>query len=238
MGQWMAMRRLRRSLGGAIPDATVGGPITRRWGTTLLAEMGVTVEITGAPQLEGPGLFACNHMGFLDVLVWLASADCCFLGKQAIRRVPVIGWGADSLGTVWVERDKQRSRMAARNAIARGIMQEKRQLVLFPEGTTSYAGGPWRPGAFATAAEHGFPVQATGLFFDDLERGTWVEQNPLLQLMRLFSSEPITARLHFFEPVQINDPRPDTRQLQDQVHGWLHEQLAQVGYPLALPGPV
>ncbi len=195
---------------------TTGGELSVSWSQELLKELSVELVVSGSPPLEGPGMFVSNHLGLLDVLVWLAATPCCFLAKAAVAKAPLVGPGATYLGTVYVKRGSRGSRKRAREAIAQGV-SEGRRVVVFPAGTTSLDELPWKPGAFEVAAEHGFPVQAACLSFSPLRRCAWLEEPFLEALWRVLEAEPVVAYVHFLPPVQITDVERDVPRLRADV---------------------
>jgi 1-acyl-sn-glycerol-3-phosphate acyltransferase len=199
----------------------VSGQLSITWSQALLSELGVSVYTSGAEALEEPGLLVSNHAGILDILVWLSTTPCCFLAKDVVRHTPMVGEGATRLGTVWLRRDSTDSRSAAREAIARAISEESRRVVVFPEGTTSRGGLPWRYGSFKVAQEQGLWVQAAALRYANPRRTAWVEEFFPAHFWELLAAEREEVELHRFEPVKIRDLSTDVPRIQAQVNAWL-----------------
>ncbi|MGE0706404.1 MAG: lysophospholipid acyltransferase family protein [Planctomycetota bacterium] len=214
-GRYLHLRRRERAHGKVDPDECAA--LARGWARTLLREMGISLEVAGHPTLQEPGLFVCNHVGYLDVLSFLATTECCFLAKRAISFAPIVGPGAGWLGTVWVEREKKSSRQAAREAMVRAVA-EGRRVVVFPEGTTSLEGQRWRRGAFEVARDHGIPVQAAAFSSSHPHRTLWGEESFATNLWSLLGERaPIQVRLEFLAPSRIDDPTRDAERLEQEV---------------------
>ncbi|MBV7336604.1 1-acyl-sn-glycerol-3-phosphate acyltransferase [Chloroflexi bacterium TSY] len=107
------------------------------------------------------GLVVGNHLSYLDPILLAAVLPVRFLAAAGVRRLPLIGWFASALDTVYVDRKNQASRIAARQEIAQQL--EKRTfppLALFPEGSTGPGDRvlPFRRGTFEIAAEEGIAI--------------------------------------------------------------------------------
>jgi 1-acyl-sn-glycerol-3-phosphate acyltransferase len=216
------LRNRRRRLGHI--DSEAGAQAAKVWGGALLRELGVSLDVLGSPPMEEGGIFVTNHVGYIEVLVWLNATRCCFLGKSALSKMPMIGISASWLGTVWVDRTKKTSREAARDAIASAVSQGHR-VVVFPEGTTSLEGLPWRRGVFEVAAEHGLTVQAAAYSLSKPSLAVWTD-DPFPTNFWTLLGEPnqLQARLEFLEPMTIEDPARDALRLEKRVKDIVRRQ--------------
>ncbi len=132
----------------------------RRWvrGARRLVGLDLNV-VRGEPLLEGDRarLIIANHRTPLDVIALLSLFGGHFLANHRVSRAPVIGPGAHRIGTIFVDRSDKKSGAAAIQTM-RKLLERKRTVIVFPEGTT-FVGDevrPFRRGAFAAAA--GLPV--------------------------------------------------------------------------------
>lgn len=107
----------------------------------------------------GPALLVANHRSWLDILAVLARHPCAFVGKREVRAWPVVGRFADALGVVWVDRTRRRDLLRAIPALE-AALRAGRQVLLFPEGTTSPGPGelPFKSALFEAAVRAGVPV--------------------------------------------------------------------------------
>ena len=71
-------------------------------------------EPEAVQRLQGFAFF--NHVSYLDVPAVLALLPVRFLATAGVRRLPLIGWMARAVGTVFVQRGNGASREAARAA--------------------------------------------------------------------------------------------------------------------------
>ena len=109
---------------------------------------------------KGPVILAPNHASFLDPLL---AGDgvrrrCCFLARDTLFRVPVLGSLISAVGTYPLPRESISPRKSLELALK--ILEKGRVLVLFPEGTRSRDGklGNFRKGTAWIAKRSGVPV--------------------------------------------------------------------------------
>ena len=123
------------------------GRVIRRWARRLIDWLGVKLVIEG--QLEdqraqdcgitpdiGGRLLCANHVSVLDIFVLNAIAPSSFIAKAEIARWPVFGRIARAVGTVFIERGNKRALLGVGSKMQQAL-KEGRNLLLFPEGTTS-----------------------------------------------------------------------------------------------------
>ncbi len=141
--------------------------IARTWARLTLGGLrwicGVRWEVTGREHLppEGPALIASMHQSAFDTMIWMLLVPWpCYVLKRELVRIPVFGAMCTATDMIAVDRD------AGANAI-RGllretdrVLQDRRQIVIFPEGTRTAPGqlGELQPGIAAMARHSGLPV--------------------------------------------------------------------------------
>jgi len=96
--------------------------------------LGLKVRPIGQPVSNRPVLFACNHIGYLDIPVLASLIPGSFVAKSEIAGWPLVGWLAKLQRSVFVDR-QVRSTAQQRDAIAERLAA-KDALILFPEGTS------------------------------------------------------------------------------------------------------
>lgn len=116
-------------------------------------------------EAEGGVIVAPNHTSWFDPLVvayilWSSDRPPRFLAKEAVFRVPVVGWIIKSAGQIPVHRatsDASKAIESALAALARGEC-----VVVYPEGTITRDPGLWpmtaKTGAVRTALVSGAPI--------------------------------------------------------------------------------
>lgn len=96
--------------------------------------MHVRVHRQGTPPHGG--LLVSNHLGYLDVVVYGSLIEGTFLSKAEVAQWPLLGPLTRAAGTLFVERGSARSTAAANRRIAE-LLEQERQVLIFPEGTSS-----------------------------------------------------------------------------------------------------
>lgn len=116
---------------------------------------GVTVNDPRRPYVA-----VANHESFADIfLLSHLPWEMKWLSKEAIFRIPVMGWMMRMAGDIPVRRGDRQSRSAAIREI-RDRLHKNVSVMILPEGTRSPDGEllPFRNGAFRMAIEQGLPI--------------------------------------------------------------------------------
>lgn len=101
---------------------------------------GLHLRVIGAPAAGAPGgsrpvVYVSNHSSWVDIPVLGSTLFACFVSKDEIAEWPLISTVARLGRTVFVSRDRARTR-AERDAMQTRLRGGD-SLILFPEGTTS-----------------------------------------------------------------------------------------------------
>jgi len=181
--------------------------------------IGIDVRRTGAPQIDPPALFVCNHASYLDIVVISTLLDASFVAKIEVARWPLFGLLAKLVNTIFV--DRRPSRSGAHRNEMRDRLEAGRSLILFPEGTSSDGNRvlPFNSTFFAIVEEpidgEPIPVQPitlaytryNGLPMSRRERPylTWYGDTEMVgHLWRLLSIGRATVEVRFHPPVTID----------------------------------
>jgi len=130
-----------------------------RLGQWLAGLYGLRVEVNGVP-VEGPVLFAANHISWLDIPVLHSGCAMGFVAKAEIDNWPLFSYIARTGGTIFHQRGNHDS-AADVSLLMEQRLREGRAVTIFPEGGIT-------PGAsirifharmFRAAVETGSPVQ-------------------------------------------------------------------------------
>ncbi|MGH7154610.1 MAG: lysophospholipid acyltransferase family protein [Acetobacteraceae bacterium] len=141
--------------------------IPRFWARSLLAGArvicGIRYTVTGLGFLpaDGPLLIASRHQSTFDTLVWLTLLPrCCYVLKQELTRIPLFGGMIRPAGQIVVDRAAGASALRHLVRDAERAVRERRQIVIFPEGTRGAPGHPLplQPGVAAVATRTRLPV--------------------------------------------------------------------------------
>jgi 1-acyl-sn-glycerol-3-phosphate acyltransferase len=152
---------------GLPPEGTHAAGL-RRWAVGARRILGVDFEVVHgrAQPPERARLVVSNHRTPLDIIPLILMFGGHFLANHKTRKAPVIGGAAELVGTIFVDRDDRRSGANAIRQMKR-YLEEKRTVIVFPEGTTH--GGdevrPFQRGAFLAAKGLDAEIVPVGLAY-------------------------------------------------------------------------
>lgn len=176
----------------------------RVWSVLMLWAFGVKVVLHGPkPQV---GLMMSNHQSYIDIWLIPKYAITVFVAKAEVKKMPLVGWGASAVNTVYVDRSSKESRQRTKNEISERI-RNGRSVIIFPEGTTGDGNGllPLKPGMFFNAAEEGFPIIPTVIYYENPDLAWVGDDNMGAHFYRNFTKWSTTAHIMFGEPMKGTD---------------------------------
>lgn len=192
--------------------------MNRAWSlkTLRLCGLNLVVHNDGA-RLDAGALVVSNHVSWIDIYVINAWRPTPFVSKAEVRRWPLIGWFAEKLDTVFIEREKRSDAKRIMHELA-ARLERGELMCVFPEGTTSdgLALKPFHSNMFQAAVSAGKPVQPICLMYEDAQgRQTtapaYIDDMSLKQsLDALLKGGPITAHVYVGNAIE---PGMDRRQL-------------------------
>lgn len=209
-----------RALGGSHRFCLL---VQQFWSKAMLWSWGVRTVLHGKAP-EG-GLLMANHQSYLDIWMIPKYAISVFVAKAEVRKMPLVGWGASAVNTVYVDRSSTESRKQTRDAIA-DRLRKGRSVVIFPEGTTHFGPEllPLKPGMFYIAAEEGFPIVPVVIYYED-DNLSWVGDESIgANFFRNFGRFSTTAHISFGEPIVVNEPE---KAIED-VKLWIENEIEQL----------
>lgn len=162
------------------------------------------LRIVVAGRRESTPMLVANHLGYLDILVLGAVTPLAFVAKAEVRHWPLLGWLTHIAGTIFLQRDRPRDTVQARQQIEECARQAI-PVVVFPEGTSSDGTTilPFRSALLEPAAQMGWPVQAAHLVYavpGDAAGSTvcwWGRMTLAPHLWRLLGQPVIYATVRF-----------------------------------------
>lgn len=101
----------------------------------LLRIIGFQVRTHGTMSANKPVFFVCNHTSYLDIPVLGALIPASFVAKAEVASWPLFGYMAKLQNTVFIER--RQTRAANQRDQLTHYLSEGRNLILFPEGTST-----------------------------------------------------------------------------------------------------
>ncbi len=134
------------------------------FGDFAAAMVGIDLDVYGEKNLWAarPCVFIFNHQSKADVIILakLIRKDMGGIGKQEIRKIPVLGKVMEMAGTVFIDRADTANAIKAMEPLVEAIRKERRSICIAPEGTRTLSPklGPFKKGAFHLAMQAGVPL--------------------------------------------------------------------------------
>jgi 1-acyl-sn-glycerol-3-phosphate acyltransferase len=139
------------------------------WHKAILAVSGLRVHVIGTRSSVTPTLFASNHSSYWDIVVLGSLIEGSFIAKKEIASWPVVSFLAKLQKTYFVDR-KPRHAQEQLDDLAL-FLQEKRNLILFPEGTSNDGNRvyPFKPTLFRMAEQDDLVIQPVTVVYSLLD---------------------------------------------------------------------
>jgi 1-acyl-sn-glycerol-3-phosphate acyltransferase len=178
------------------------------WALKILDCLAIQMEATGDALRPGPLLLAANHISWIDIVALQAARHCRFVAKADLRTWPLIGWMANTAGTLFLRRESRRDAMNVVRQMADSLATGD-VLAVFPEGTTSDGLSvlPFHANLFQSAVSRNAPVQAVLVTYVDTATGRlshaadFVGAETLLSAVwRTLCTPSLRVRIQFAEP--------------------------------------
>lgn len=137
---------------------------TGLFGDFAAAMVGLELDIYGEKHLWSarPCVFIFNHQSKADVLILakLIRKDMGGVGKQEIKKIPVLGQLMEWAGTVFIDRKNAANAIKAMEPLVDAIKKDGKSICIAPEGTRTLSPklGPFKKGAFHLAVQAGVPI--------------------------------------------------------------------------------
>ena len=194
-----------------LPRLAAGGepqPGMHRWARRLLPALGVDVDIQGHLRPDIP-LWVANHLSWVDSVVLMSLRPMGTIAKGEVTGYPLIGRWAKKSGIHFVDREDATSR-AAVLASFRASLQGGRDMLLFPEGTTTRGEklADFYEGGLRAAFRLGLPAQPLRIS-SPASHYPWTGDETLLPHLQtlLATRTPVTvAAEEPLHPADFNGP--------------------------------
>jgi 1-acyl-sn-glycerol-3-phosphate acyltransferase len=172
--------------------------VARLWARVMLWGLrticGIRLHVSGRNSLSGDAmLIASQHQSAFDTFVWLTLVPrCCYVLKRELLRIPLFGPLLPLSGMIAVDRGAGAAALRGMVRDSERAMRERRQIVIFPEGTRAEPGKilPLQPGVAALAARTGLPVFPV------------VTDSGRCWSRRAFHKRPGTIHIRVLDPIQ------------------------------------
>ena len=167
----------------------------------ILGRVELRTEGLEKTPADGHFLLVCNHICDLDsavILKCFEKKQLCFIGKQEIKKFPIIGPVMHKMMCQFINRENDREALKTILRCIQIIKEDQASVVVFPEGYVSLDGRlrHFRSGAFKIAQRTGVPivvctVRNTKRMMADLFalRKTWAQ----LHLVDVIDGETVKA---------------------------------------------
>ncbi|MCB9140061.1 MAG: 1-acyl-sn-glycerol-3-phosphate acyltransferase [Caldilineaceae bacterium] len=137
----------------------------------------VKVTSTDTKRLyEHQGFITPNHSSYLDIVTLTHILPLRFMAAIEVKRRPFIGWLAQAIDTVFVDRTSLSSRRDAVNSIAGAYhAQPDPPIVIFPEGRLGLGDKlfPFKLGTFKLAQRNHIAYLPVAIDYQEKEVAVW-----------------------------------------------------------------
>jgi 1-acyl-sn-glycerol-3-phosphate acyltransferase len=188
---------------------------TYRWHRGLLRIVGVRARVHGVVP-QGVYFVVANHVSWIDIPLIAAFVPVRFLAKVEVRRMPVAGWLASAVGTLYI--DRGRGALGPLSARMTDSLRLGRSIAVFPEGTThdGVVVADFHSRLFSVAQEAGVAVLPLALRYGPGDSGQAVAPfvgriGTMAHLLRLMRNRKVDAELWILPPIPA--ARFDRKQL-------------------------
>src|SRR5580658_4970036 len=162
-GMWTVATRFPRA------SAAQREALNRAWSLKMLRLCGMQLVVhNDSARLDRGVLVVANHISWIDIYVVNAWRPTPFVSKAEVRRWPVVGWLAQQLGAVFIQREKRGDAKRIMHELSERLTRGE-LMCLFPEGTTTSGTSvlPFHANLFQAAVSAECPVQPICLFYED-----------------------------------------------------------------------
>jgi len=186
--------------------------------------LGIEVIQQGEPP-QLTAIYISNHRSYIDPVIPLRDIIAMPVAKAEIHGWPLIGFGIEMSGVLFVKREHKESRRNTRKAMAEAI-RNGRSILIYPEGTTDIKPTTleFHKGTFATAAAEGIPIVPMAIEFADKSHA-WIGNEKFLpHFFRTFTKKRITIAIRYGQPI-VSD---SMEELLTQSQQWIDASLLEL----------
>lgn len=190
------------------------------WSRLVLFSCGIRLQTDIAMPLdpEQPVVLVANHQNALDIVTTAAGVPYPFgfTAKEALRKVPFVGWVLRHTACVFVDRSTPRKALQSLTEAGEEI-RKGHSVLVFCEGVRTWRTtlAPFLRGAFLLAVEAGVPVVPVVV---DGNAGLYDERRGV--------ARPGVTRLAVGTPISTEGlGRDDVPALMQQVRAWMAAEL-------------
>ena len=236
-GMWVVATRFPKA------SAEQRHALNRAWSLKMLRLCGMQLVVhNDGARLDRGALVVANHISWIDIYVINAWRPTPFVSKAEIRQWPVVGWLAQQLDTVFIQREKRSDAKRIMHELS-GRLGAGELMCVFPEGTTSngLALLPFHANMFQAAVSAAAPVQPVCIMYEDAQgrqstAPAYIDDLSLADSLNLLLlGGPLTAHVYVGEPLA---PGADRRTLAAQAEQVIAGALQEMQRGTAKAGAV
>lgn len=195
------------------------------WSRVWLRASSTDLDIQGQENIDPAESYivVANHLSTLDIMVCFLAVPLPirYLAKKELFRIPLMAQAMRAVGIIEVDRAARTSIHSSVNRQAKELIEHKRSLIIFPEGTRPRDGvmKPFKKGAFTMAISSQLPVLPISI------HGTYEAAVPGKPWFR---GGPVSATIH--PPIATAGmSQADADSLRDTVRGIIADDVASLG---------
>jgi lyso-ornithine lipid O-acyltransferase len=172
----------------------------------LVRFLGVKIKLSGNVS-DGNYLYIANHRSYIDPALVAQYVPILAVAKAEVRSWPLLGYGTQVTGTIYVERENKESRSDSLKNI-RQALRDGFPVMIFPEGTSSDEKQtlPFRLGSFKVASEEHISVVPITIEYENKSDAFVGKDTFLPHFIRCFSKKETVVALHFGELYYDENP--------------------------------
>jgi 1-acyl-sn-glycerol-3-phosphate acyltransferase len=203
--------------------------IFQSWAQDLCRIFEIRIHLEGEALDSEAGLFVGNHASYLDIPVICSQMPMSFVAKAEMRKWPVVGKASLALGTIFHDRQNQASGKSTAEILKKAVGEEGKKVCVFPEGTTSLRGRPWKPGVFRVAQELQVPLQPFCIRYRPAHRAAFESPSMLLHCLNINNDGHLDVILTVGPKVLVKDPQKECTEWDSWNKELLHKSLKEQG---------
>lgn len=222
-----------------------------RWAAANLWIYGVDVKprgplgaekkpVAGRDEAGRGRIFISNHRSALDIPILLSLVEAHCISRHDLASWPIIGKGAQRIGTLFVNRSSRRSGAAVLKEIAHAV-ENGEGVAMFPEGT-AYAGDEVRPfhtGAFKAAQRSCAELVPIGIAYGN-DAAYYTDNSFLEHIKRVASLRRLPVAIEIGPPIApgckdtlavADSARQQIQELVNRARARLQDSQSDTGRP-------
>ncbi|MEX0646551.1 MAG: lysophospholipid acyltransferase family protein [Balneolaceae bacterium] len=205
----------------------------KTWAKGVALILRMNIHITGTPPAP-PFFLVSNHLSYIDIVVLNSVLKTTFIAKSEVKKWPVIGFMAKTMGVIFIDRARIRD-VTRVNKVVSEQLNERQGVILFPEGKTSSGVSvlPFRSPLLKHPATENIDVSYAALSYSTgssdepaYKSVNWWEDTPFYKhIFKMAMNKRITANIYFGKNTVRN---PDRKLLANK----LHEEVSKIFKPM------